>query len=300
MRVVVWGAGSIGTLLGEHLRRGALQGEISAVTLVCRGARKAAELAKGVRVRRRDPRMARAEPVVENSAPAWAAETPSSVRGRGHADVVLLTTKANHAIEAAAHIEKSGILRPDGNTVVVGLQNGLGSTENVENVLSASARVVQGTTYNGCALWRDAASASFTVDHNGLGRTLFGLPAGHGGSPSKRALKCVAKALSRSGLPCEVVVEEKMRAAVWQKLLVNCVINPLTVLSRDSNGVLAGTLMAGNQVDDRRVSASAVTFTTDNELAAAWRPLAVSVAREVLAVATARYVHSKLLFRFVW
>lgn len=286
MNVAIWGAGSVGTLLGYHLLRGARGGKIASVTLVCRGAEKAAALAHGVSVRDGGANMSNVSTTAYaegDAAPTWAAQTPASFgagagTGTGAFDVVLLTTKAHHTAAAAAQIKESGILRSDGKSIVVGLQNGLGSIENVENSLDGSAQVVMGTTYNGCVLWRDTASGRFTVDHNGLGRTLFGAAPDGEDSVGGRALASVASCLSRAGLPCKVISEEEMCAASWRKLLANCVINPLTVLSREKNGMLAGILV-GNESGEGFV---------DEELAAAWRPLAVSVAAEVCEVAAAR------------
>ena len=129
----------------------------------------------------------------------------------GEADVVLITTKGYHCETAARELRDSGLLRKDGNSVVVALLNGMGHAERIRKCLlpppnrgggnpsSVPAVVVPGITYLGCNLmaprrgrdregeeeekeegWNDEHDDehddAWTVQYNGKGPTYIGAP----------------------------------------------------------------------------------------------------------------------------
>jgi len=168
----------------------------------------------------------------------------------GLTDLVILTVKTYQTAGAVAALPQ--LLSPGG--IALTLQNGLGNLEEMARVLGPK-RLLGGATILGATKLRDGE-----VLLAGVGPTYIGPPAGSQVSPER--LEAVAALFRRAGLPCEV--REDIAAVLWEKLLVNVGINPLTALLRIKNGDLPN-------------------------LAAAWG-LAVTAATEAQAVAKAQGV----------
>ena len=165
----------------------------------------------------------------------------------GPVDLAILAVKAH---QTAAAVQGLPPLIGSGGLALT-LQNGLGNLEEMSRV-AGPARLLGGASILGATKLREGE-----VLLAGLGPTFVGPPPGSRVSPAE--VEKVADLFRRAGLPCEV--RGDIEAVLWEKLLVNVGINPLTALLQVKNGDLL-------------------------RIPPAWG-LAVAAAREALAVARA-------------
>ena len=200
-RVQVFGAGSLGTLLGALLARAGVD-----VHLVVRD-----------RVVRAFDDGMRGEGI-EN----FVARPSISTEPRP-ADVTLVTVKSYDTSDAA------DALAPvvGAEDIVVSLQNGMGNEEVLDDALEAT--VLGGTTTYGANLRIDDEC----VEYTGRGEVVVG---DYRGDPSREA-EHVAETLE----PLNARETDEMDATLWEKLAVNCAINPVTALTRLTNGEAAAS-----------------------------------------------------------
>ncbi|MFB6161556.1 MAG: ketopantoate reductase family protein [Haloferacaceae archaeon] len=205
MEVVVFGAGSLGSLVGARLER------VHDVTLVGRAPHVEAVRADGLAVTG-----------VESFAVRPAATT--DWRG-GEADLGVVTVKAFDT-PAAADALATGCVG-----AALSLQNGMGN----EGVLAdrLDAPVVAGTTSVGAEL-----VAPGRVAWNGRGATTLGPWTADAGPAADRA----GAAFRAAGF--DVTVSDAVREHLWGKLAVNAAINPLTALAGVDNGAVAAAPLA--------------------------------------------------------
>jgi 2-dehydropantoate 2-reductase len=204
MRVVVLGAGALGSLVGGLL---ASRHE---VVLVGRKAHVAAIKEGGLAISGATRRRVRPDAV----------ESPA---GLAAPDLLLVTVKA-YDTEAAL----SGARRLIGpNTVVLSLQNGITTLDVLRKVVPRG-RLVAGWTSHGA--WMAGPGS---VTHAGAGDLAVGEL--DGGSTSR--IRALAEAFTSAGLVAKVSTD--IERELWLKGLVNCAINPLTALARCENGRIA-------------------------------------------------------------
>jgi 2-dehydropantoate 2-reductase len=148
----------------------------------------------------------------------------------GPVDLAILTVKAHQTAAAAQGLPL--LLGPGG--LALTLQNGLGNLEEMAMVVGPE-HLLGGASILGVTKLREGE-----VLLAGLGPTYVGPPPGS--LVSSAEVEKVAALFRRAGLPCEV--RGDIEAALWEKLLVNVGINPLTALLRVKNGVLPNLLPA--------------------------------------------------------
>jgi 2-dehydropantoate 2-reductase len=207
MDILVFGAGSLGSLLGGLLARE------HDVTLLGREPHVSAVREAGLRIRGAVSATVHPTAVTEVDA----ASAP---------DVALLTVKSFDTAEAARVLT-----RVDPETVL-SLQNGLGNEATLAGQLSAP--VLAGTTTYGARL-EDPGVVACT----GLGGVTLGP---HGDAPPETAEQ-VGGAFRQAGFETDVVADP--RPHLWEKLAVNAGINPVTALARVENGALVDGPAAG-------------------------------------------------------
>lgn len=199
MKVVVFGAGSLGSLVGGLLTRR------HEVTLVGRQAHVQAIEESGLVI----------TGLVEAVVVPRAAE---SLQGIGPAEMVVITVKA---YDTARALEQIGPLVGPG-TIVVSLQNGLTIAEMLDAAFPSNG--VVGVTAMGAT-----RSGNGRVFYAGEGDTFFGVLS----SPKELALRA-AEAFTSVGM--DAYASDDIITEVWSKAIVNASINPLTAVARCKNG----------------------------------------------------------------
>ena len=197
MKIQVFGAGSLGTLVGALLSRAGVDVRLVARERVVRA------FDKGVRVEGVEEFVAR---------PSLSTEPTES-------DVTLVTVKS-YDTEDAAEALAPAVGKDD---TVVSLQNGMGNEKVLNELLEST--VLGGTATYG------ANMREGSVEYTGRGEVVVG---DYTGGTSREA-EHVADELE--GL--EARATDSMDAALWEKLAVNAAINPVTALTRLTNGEAA-------------------------------------------------------------
>lgn len=206
MEIVVFGAGSLGSLLGGFLSN------VHDVTLIARESHANAVEETGLEI---------TGIVDEVVYPA----SRTTVDGLT-ADLALVTVKAYDTSDAAACLEKGEF------DAVCSLQNGLGNEGILATVLDCP--VLGGTVTYGADLERPGL-----VCMTGRGEITLGLYRGG----NRVLLERVASAFSDASL--EVTTTDDIRRVLWEKLVVNAAINPLTALAHCQNGAVAHPPLRG-------------------------------------------------------
>jgi 2-dehydropantoate 2-reductase len=202
VQVLIVGTGALATLFAARL--GASGCSVSMLGTWPEGLRALSE--EGARLVGPDGRQVRV--------PVMATNDPESCAGTR---LALVLVKSWQTERAASQLQ--ACLAADG--VALTLQNGLGNREILTEYLG-STRVVLGSTTTGATLL-------------GPGLAKAG---GEGAISIEKHSKVdtLTQAMSRAGFQLELV--EDARALIWNKLVVNSAINPLTALLRVPNGQL--------------------------------------------------------------
>jgi 2-dehydropantoate 2-reductase len=229
MEIIVLGAGAIGSLYGAKLAAS------NEVTLVGRAGHVAAINAHGLRIEG-----------IESQVVSVHAAT--AIEHIGPGALIVLTTKVPDSAVALRPI--AGLVRDD--TTILCLQNGIGSERIARAALADRGIVLRGITQFG-AIFKAAGVIQFMA----RGYTLVEQ---HERSPR------LANILSAAGLDCRVSPD--IGADVWHKLVVNCVVNPITAIVGCEVGGIANPQLAPLKrlVIDECVAVAAaegVTFDTD-------------------------------------
>jgi len=198
MHIVVFGAGSLGSLLGGLLARS------HDVTLVGREPHVAAVEQSDLQIRGE---------IEAHVRPRARTDPPAS------ADLAVVTVKAGDTETAAAALANCDL------DACLSLQNGMGN----EAALAAelSCPVLAGTCTYGARL-----AGPGKVECTGIGEVVLGP---RGGGQSALADR-VGRAFAEGEI--ETTVADDMPRRLWEKLAVNCAINATTALARVPNGAL--------------------------------------------------------------
>ncbi|WP_276274674.1 ketopantoate reductase family protein [Haladaptatus sp. QDMS2] len=196
MKIVVFGAGSLGSLVGGLLARE------HDVTLVGRDPHMLAVRESGLQVGGEFDFTVypKAETTVPDSA-----------------DLVIVTVKAFDTAEAAHALADCPA------DAVLTLQNGMGNEETLAATLGCS--ILAGTCTYG-AVQPEPGHVFCT----GVGDVVLGLPEGGSSTLADR----IGEAFSAAGIVTTVATDMPLRR--WEKLAVNAGINPVTALTRIENG----------------------------------------------------------------
>jgi 2-dehydropantoate 2-reductase len=206
MRIVVLGAGSLGSLFA-----GRLAASDADVTLLGRASEHFERVATaGLNLTRPDG--TRQTVPVETSTDSQIVED---------ADVLVVCVKSYDTDAAMADVS-AHLARTD----VLTLQNGLGNAETIAEYVPAE-RVVAGTTTHGATV-----ESPGHVRQAGVGDTTIGRYF----APNDDRVDALASALTDAGI--QTTVTDDPERAVWTKVLVNAGINATTALARVPNGAL--------------------------------------------------------------
>jgi 2-dehydropantoate 2-reductase len=201
MRILIVGAGALGGLVGAHF---AEAGE-DLVLLEINSARAKLLNETGLNLSEAD-KGERCIPI----------QVACSVEGLRPFDLVFVAVKSYETEDALRAV--LSVITPA--TLILSMQNGIGNTETMARIVSAE-QVLCGITYH-------------SIQHTGPNRLRYR----HGIKPIQiapmtgrptPATEAVGEAFRRAGLNTNVV--ENIDHVVWQKLLHNAVVNPVSALS---------------------------------------------------------------------
>lgn len=206
MNAVVFGAGSLGSLVGGLLARE------HDVTLVARADQARAVSESGLQI-------VGAGEGVADEFPVHSSPSVTTDGTELDADLAVVTVKSFDTAAAAAALSTGSF------DAVLSLQNGMGN----EATLAArvDAPVLAGTATYG-ALLREPG----VVECTGLGEVVLGA---RDGGPSTIAER-VGQAFAAAGI--ETTVAEDMPRRLWEKIAVNAGINAVTALTETENGAV--------------------------------------------------------------
>ena len=128
--------------------------------------------------------------------------------------LILLTTKAHDSARAIKQVKN--ILKED--TVILILQNGLGNKEVVKRIVEDEAEVIRGVPKI-AAEFLKPGEVTFWNGETILAKTRTG--------------KAIAALFNECGL--NVRVSNEIEREIWNKLILNCVVNPLTAILQVKN-----------------------------------------------------------------
>jgi len=194
-RILVLGAGAIGSIYGAFLSRE------NDVTLIGNKIHVESINSSGLRI------TGDANETIQVKAEIEIHDIPRKA-------LIILTTKAYDSEKAIKGIKK--LFKKD--TIVLILQNGLGNEEVVKHVVSDEVKVVRGVTKMAAEFFKPGEINFWN------GETVV--------EPSDASTE-IAKILNECGLRARV--SEHIDREIWTKLVVNCVVNPLTALFRVRN-----------------------------------------------------------------
>lgn len=206
MKIVIVGAGAIGSLLGALFSRGKQE-----VWILEKNPEKADKLGRsGI--------------TVETGSGSWHAPVKASARASdiGAADLILICVKSYDTKKAVTSVKPA----VSESTSILTLQNGIGNIEIISEI-AGPERVIGGITSMGATFIETGR-----VRLAGKGDTVIGRIDGR--IPVE--MRSIRAALSKAGM--EVKVSRDIKGSLWSKLLINCAINPLTALTRLKNGKL--------------------------------------------------------------
>ena len=191
MRIIVLGAGAIGSLYGAKLAAA------NDVTLIGRPDHVRAIEANGLQI----------DGIETQSVRVRAATHVAQIEPD---TLILLTTKVPATISALAPI--GSMLRDD--TTIIALQNGLKSDAIARQAIRDRAVVLRGITQFGAIFERAGA-----IRYMARGYTVL--------ENHERSAR-IAAIFNEAGLDCRIAGD--IKAEVWRKLIFNCVVNPITTI----------------------------------------------------------------------
>lgn len=191
MEIIVLGAGAIGSLYGASLAAN------NDVTLIGRDEHVAAINSQGLRIEGLESQVARVK-------------AATAVEQIGPDTLVILATKVPDSEAALRPI--TPLIRDD--TTILCLQNGIGSERIARTALGHRGVVLRGITQFG-AIFESPGAIRFMA----RGYTLI--------EQHERSDR-LADVLSAAGLDCRISPD--IFADIWHKLVINCVVNPITAI----------------------------------------------------------------------
>lgn len=229
MEVKIVGAGSLGLLYAGKLAAARIP-----VTVATRTEEQAQALREnGITVVRRHDGTGTIQHGTVNAVSVQA-ETCLDGKGERERGWLLLTVKQRHLTQPLL-----GYLSRQASAGfrIAALQNGIGHIEQLASVIPQGQLAAAVTT-------EGAARQGFDrVEHTGSGMTVIGYadgggeePSGGGPAETDRPLKVLQKTLEQAGF--DTLLSKNINTFIWNKLVINSVINPLTAIHGIPNGQL--------------------------------------------------------------
>jgi 2-dehydropantoate 2-reductase len=229
MEIIVLGAGAIGSLYGAKLAAG------NDVTLIGRAEHVAAINSRGLHIEGLESQIVRVH-------------AATALDHLGPDALIILTTKVTDSAAALRPI--AGLVRDD--TTILCLQNGIGSERIARAALGDRGAVLRGITQFG-AIFKSPGVIQFMA----RGYTLI---------EQHESSVRITSVLSAAGLDCRISPD--IGADVWHKLVINCVVNPITAILGCEVGGIANSQLAPLKrlvIDECVAVAAAEGVTFNNE-----------------------------------
>ena len=189
MNIAVLGSGAIGSFYGAKLSK------LNNVTLVAREQHAEKINKYGLRITG-----------LENK--TYKLKAVTKIRKIGNKTLILLTTKAYDSENAINYIKN--LLRKD--TIILCLQNGLYSENEVKKIIKNRHIILRAITNFGAAFLKPGI-----IQYNGYSYTAI---------EKSPASKEISDNFKNCGL--NAFVSENIKKDMWKKLILNCVLNPIT------------------------------------------------------------------------
>ncbi len=141
----------------------------------------------------------------------------TEIRSIPEKTLVILTTKVQDSARAIDGIKN--LLRKD--TVILILQNGIGNEEIVEHTAGKEVKILRGVLKVAVEFLEPGVVKFWS------GRTIIG---------QGETAEEIVEMLNKCGLDAKL--SENIDRDVWNKLVVNCVVNPLTAILRVTDGAI--------------------------------------------------------------
>ncbi|GGD71136.1 ketopantoate reductase family protein [Paenibacillus nasutitermitis] len=218
MRIIIIGAGSLGLMYAARLAAGG-----ASVAMITRGEKQAIALRDGICLDKADRQS------ISGPVPAASLDQAGSLLQPSARDWIWLTVKQAHLNDAFMDkLKDSGLLA--GEASLLALQNGIGHMERLEAAFPGNPLYAAVTTEG--ALRVNERHVRYT----GHGVITFGKWP-KGAEKDRNPQKMLLKTLYAAGIEAEL--SNDMGNRVYEKLLMNAVINPLTAIYGIRNGALA-------------------------------------------------------------
>jgi 2-dehydropantoate 2-reductase len=214
MRVLIAGAGALGSVFGGFLRRAGLE-----VTLLGRAPHLAAIARSGLAV----------DGIWGAFHVAGFATATDAAALRGPFDVALVPVKAYDTRAVADAI--APLLSASG--IAISLQNGLGNVEQLEAAVGAERALGARVIFGAVVPAPGAARVTVFADPTAIGALSPGRSAGR-----DAAARRWAEIIDAAGVPA--VYTDRLAALLWAKVFYNAALNPLGALLRLPYGALPG------------------------------------------------------------
>ncbi len=213
MRILVMGAGSLGSAIGGFMAQSGHE-----VTLVGREAHMRAIRENGLAI---------TGIWGDHRVTGLCAQSGLEGLERGGFDLAIIAVKS---YDTAAAVRALGPLL-DANTLVCSYQNGLGNAERIAEAVGWE-RTIGARVIYGVRLPRPGA-AEITVI---AAPTALGV---YPGGPPESRVREIAQAMDESGVP--TVFSDRIATVLWAKVAYNCALNPLSALLDVPYGALSET-----------------------------------------------------------
>jgi 2-dehydropantoate 2-reductase len=242
MRILVFGAGAVGSALGGLLAQSGHD-----VTLLGRPDHMQAIRERGLRIEG-----IWGEHHIER---VGCIESATELTGRAF-DVIVLTVKS---YDTSAAIEVLGRLS-ESNALILSVQNGFGNTQALERAFG-NGRVLGARIITGVEL-PAPGRVVVTVSADDI---RLGPPAGE--AEMMEAALRIVQVFRDSGIP--TAGTDRYREFLWAKILYNCALNPLGALLRATYGELASDQGTRQLID--RIIEEAFSVARSHNIALFWR-----------------------------
>lgn len=194
-KIIILGAGAIGSLYGAFLSKR------NDVTLIGNRAHVEAVNSKGLMISGESDKTFRLKAYTE-------------IRKITERTLIILTTKAYDSTTSIARMKR--LLKKD--TLILVLQNGLGNEERVKHASEGKAKVLRGITTMAAEFFEPGEIRFWK------GETIV---------EQNEDAKKIMEVFSECGLKTRL--SSNIEKEIWDKLIVNCVVNPLSALLRVRN-----------------------------------------------------------------